>query len=347
MKIRFVKYAVVVLLFSLLLPHNAAAWWWDRGAQCYDVASRENGGYLNVLSFNILFFSEVASVETRLQPIVDFISTFGQPIDLIFLQEVVGGKLALSGGTNSAELLKEMLSDVGLEYNLRTAFEVGVPGVFYTGNATLSRCKIKYSFVKRLPREFEIEILGHRIKLPRNVQMTRIKIPGFGKFSAYNTHLCAYCCPFERQLQLIEMLDFIEGVENFIPGDNPVILAGDFNIDRFRQTEPGCGSDSDLYDQIIAASFNDAYADATGENLDDLCSPDDPPHGDVHCTVEVTALDSPYGTLGTPRRIDYIFEENFGTASAGMVFFNSVVGGSPTDVTSDHAAVFVRIGLPQ
>jgi maltose 6'-phosphate phosphatase len=333
-------------MFSLLLPHSAAAWWWwGGGTRCDDVADR---GYLNVLSFNILFFSEVKSVEERLVPIVDFVKGFGEPIDLIFLQEVVGGKLALSGGTTSAQLLKEMLSQGpdGVEYNLRTAFEVGVPGVFYTGNATLSRCKIKYSFVKRLPREFEIEILGHRIKLPRNVQMTRIKIPGFGKFSAYNTHLCAFCCPSERQVQLIEMLDFIEGVENFIPGDNPVILAGDFNIDRFRLTEPGCGSDRDLYDQIIAASFNDAYADANGEDLDDLCSPDDPPHRDVHCTVEVTALDSPYGTLGTPRRIDYIFEQDFSTASAGMVYFNPVVGGSPTEVTSDHAAVFVKIWLP-
>jgi maltose 6'-phosphate phosphatase len=337
------KYSVLLAAFLFLLPSNASAWWLNSGPQCEDVAGR---GYINVLTFNILFFSEEASVETRLEPIVDFLfqqNELEDPVDFIFLQEVVGGVLALSDFTNSARRLKEMLSELEveeLEYNLRTAFEIGLPGLFYTGNAILSRCEIKFSLVKRLPRESEIEILGRVIKLPRNVQMARLKIPDFGKLNAYNTHLCAGCTAVERGEQLEALFDFMYAVENFIPGEDPILLAGDFNIDRFRTV-----GEEILYDTIINDGFVDAYAEGVpnGLTLDDLCPDEVDP--DKHCTVGVTAFD--LDGEGKARRIDYIFEKDFGEAFGSTVVFNPVIDLlEPIVSVSDHSAVLTKIRLP-
>ncbi len=343
------KYSVWLAALLFIMPSNVSAGWWNNDSQCYNVNGR---GYINVLTFNILFFSKIASVETRLEPFVEWLVDQEEPVDVIFLQEVVGGKLALSEFTNSAKVLKDLLSERGIEYNLRTAFEVGVPGVFYTGNATLSRCEIKFSIVKRLPKESEIEILGRTIKLPRNVQMTRLKIPGFGRFSAYNTHLCAGCTAVEREEQLSELFSFLNAIENFIPGGNPILLAGDFNIDRFKNE----GEEEFLYDIITdpdtGQGFTDAYAEGaetplgTEIPLNELCEDED--NADIHCTVGVTAFDSENG--GKAGRIDYIFKmgARFGNAEGSMVFFNPEApegGGGPEGLVSDHAAVFVRIPL--
>jgi maltose 6'-phosphate phosphatase len=332
------KYSVLLAAFLFLLPFNVSAWWWNSSQQCDDVADR---GYINVLTFNTLFFSEVASVETRLEPFVEWLIGQEEPVDVIFLQEVIGGALALSEFTNSAKILKDMLSDRGLEYNLRTAFEVGLPGLFYTGNAILSRCEIKFSFVKRLPRKSEIEILGRVIKLPRNVQMTRLKIPGFGKFNAYNTHLCAGCNADERGEQLFELLNFINMMEIFIPGESPILLAGDFNIDRFKNG----GEEEFLYQWIINEEFVDAYDEGTTDTLNNLC--EDEADADIHCTVGVTAFDLPPFDSGKAGRIDFIFKmgSRFGEAFDSTVFFNPGAGGEPEYLVSDHAAVLVRIPL--
>ena len=336
----FLKCTFLLVTLIFLLSSNVSGGWWNRGPQCDDIYDR---GYINVLTFNILFFSESTSVETRLEPLVDFLVEQEPDVDVVFLQEVVGGALALSQFTNSAQILKEMLSNEGLEYNLKTAFEVGIPGVFYTGNAILSRCEIKFSIVKRLPRESEIEILGQVIKLPRNVQMARLKIPGFGKFNAYNTHLCAFCNDDERGDQLDELFNFMHTVENFIPGTNPILLAGDFNIDRFR-SDVGSLSYGNLYNWIIGEGFFDAYAESPSKTLEDLC--EDVNNPDEHCTYGVSAFDYPGG--GEAGRIDYIFRQGFGSASFGEVFFNPVVpvpDSEPVEFVSDHSAVLVRIPL--
>lgn len=323
--------SILLAFFFFLLPSNVSAGWWNSGPQCDDIVDR---GYINVVTFNILFFSEVASVETRLQPFVDWLVDQTESVDVIFLQEVVGGKLALSEFTNSARLLKDMLLAEGVEYNLRTAFEIGVPGVFYSGNAILSRCEIKFSFVKRLPRTSEIEILGQVIEVPRNVQMTRLKIPGFGKFNAYNTHLCAGCDAGEREEQLLELFNFIDTIENFIPGENPILLAGDFNIDRIKNAE------EPLYQSIIEEEFVDAYAEyfVSTDLLDTLC--EDENDSDEHCTVGNTYFDSI--EQGKASRIDYIFRKGFGVTSFAEVFFNNLDSDPPV---SDHSAVLTEIPL--
>ena len=329
MKVRcnFLKYTLLLATFILLLSSNVSAGWWNTGPECDDVSGR---GYLKVLTFNILFLSESYDVRTRLEPLAAFLNDQNPPVDVIFLQEVVGGSLALSEFTNSARILKDMLSD---EYNLKTAFEVGIPGVFYTGNSILSRCEIKFSVVKRLPRESEIEILGQVIKLPRNVQMARLKIPDFGKFNAYNTHLCAFCNADERGDQLDVLFNFMDTVENFIPGTNPILLAGDFNIDIFTNDTVDSIRYGNLYHWIVSSEgFDDAYAELiSGPLCDDL---------DVHCTFGAanTFFD------GDPGRIDYIFKKRFGDTYNAQVIFNSEVGDVSAPV-SDHSGVLVEILL--
>jgi len=294
-------------------------------------------------------------VETRLEPVVQFLKDQAgiemEPVDLIFLQEVVGGELALSDAPNSAKYLQERLAAERLEYNLRTAFEIGIPGLFYTGNSILTRCEIKFSLVKRLPRESEIEIFDRVIKLPRNVQMARIKIPGLGKFNIYNTHLCAGCKVNERGEQLAKLFDFLWKLERFIPGNNPILLAGDFNIDLFRDKSPGetFGPEMALYEAITANGFIDAYAEFfDDQNLKTLCPEED--NGDVHCTVGTTAFD--IYDPGNASRIDYVFRKGFGPAFAAEVFFNpKAYITEPANLTepivpvSDHSAVLVRIPL--
>ena len=326
------KYIFLLTTLIFLLTSSVSAGCWNTGPQCDDVSGR---GYLKILTFNILFFSESDDVRTRLEPLVTFLNEQEPPVDVIFLQEVVGGSLALSEFTNSAKILKGMLSD---EYNLKTAFEVGIPGVFYTGNAILSRCEINFSMAKRLPRESEVEILGQVIKLPRNVQLARLKIPVFAKVNAYNTHLCAGCSADERGDQLDELFNFMHTVENFIPGENPILLAGDFNIDRLTSDveSPSYGN---LYNWIIGEGFVDAYAEyiinSDSETLDDLCDV-----LDVHCTYGAAY---PYFT-GDAGRIDYIFKKLFSDTKDARVIFNSEVGAISAPV-SDHSGVLVEIWL--
>jgi maltose 6'-phosphate phosphatase len=221
--------------------------------------------------------------------------------------------------------------------------------LFFTGNSILNRCKIKFSIVKRLSRESEIEIFGRVIKLPRNVQMARIKVPGFGKLNAYNTHLCAGCSIDERDEQLGELFDFLDLIENFIPGTDPILLAGDFNIDIFKDKgQDDFGPEKEaLYEDITDRGFVDAYAEVFGDpslpgTLLGLCRNED--DGDVHCTVGITAFDEL--DPGNASRIDYVFRWGFGSATAAEVFFNPTVDNNePDELVADHSAAYIEIPL--
>jgi maltose 6'-phosphate phosphatase len=219
-----VMIAVCPILF--FLPQGNSAQWQKGNPQCYEVAVR---GYLNVLTINILF-SEVENRDTRLEIIGDFAAE--NNVDVILIQEVVGGFLADT--ENSAEDLRNiLLTKHHLDYNLKTAFETGVPGILATSNALLSRCGIRFNLVKRLPRGTEIVINGRPVKLARNVMMSRLNIPFIGRINVYNTHLCAACDIDERDEQLEVLLDFLNTVEKLIPGEDLNILGGDFNFDLF------------------------------------------------------------------------------------------------------------------
>lgn len=327
MRVFFIAIIFSVLFLSGCISHRPG----DGGGgeplvQCGDVAGR---AHLNILTANLLF-SETKTRDQRLDAITDFAAD--TPVDIILLQEVVGGVLVDTA--NSALDLQGKLREKGGEYDLHTAFEIGLPGALVLANAVLSRCDIEEKMSKRLPLTAELEFRGHAIKLPRNVMMTRIDIPGFGKLNVYNTHLCAKCAADEMGKQLDVLLAFVSDMEGFFPGKNPIVLGGDFNIDRLR-TEPF--DEKPFYDRIVNAGFIDAYAE--DRLLDNLCK--DTVVADVHCTVGVSSLDEG----DSARRIDYIFSNGLAGSRESRVVFNSLVDSDQPTV-SDHAGVFVSLALP-
>lgn len=286
----------LLILFVSLLHTNLS---WSAETKCADVWKR---GHLNVLTINLALF-EIARRDERLQNLAEFAATKaldGEPIDVILLQEGVAGNLARTSNGSPSDL-KDKLQAHGLFYDLETATELGIPGVFTTGNAILSRCEIRFKFSKFLPTTSEkiafegIGALGIPIK--RNVMAIRVEIPGapkrFREINIYNTHLCAGgggiaeidgiivnisgCSVDERENQIVKLLEFLKISEQFFSyfGKNPHILGGDFNIDNFRDGEPRqFGPEKRLYDTILDAGFIDAYAQSQLDNgilLEDLC----------------------------------------------------------------------------
>ncbi|WP_430233240.1 endonuclease/exonuclease/phosphatase family protein [Nitrosomonas communis] len=321
-----------IFILSCIVIFNCAGQTLENGSgsvplvQCGDVTSRK---HLNILSINLLF-SEVETRNQRLDAIAEFAAK--TPVDVILLQEVVDG--ALVHTTNSALDLQEKLRAQTHNYDLHTAFEVGLSGLLVVANAVLSRCEIDYEISKRLPHASELEFLGHDIKLRRNVMMTRINIPGSGKLNIYNTHLCTKCAAHELNAQLDVLLPFIDEIEGLFPQGNPVILGGDFNIDHFRIAP---FEERPFYERIINAGFTDAYAQ--DRPLEDLCAEGGQP--DIHCTVGVSTLD----VGAAARRIDYIFVKKVKGVLESRVVFNTLVDPNQPTV-SDHAGVFVSIALP-
>ena len=293
---------------------------------CDDVADR---GHLNLLTINLLF-SETDTRDSRLDAIADYAADAS--IDVILLQEVAGGVLV--GTANSALDLQGKLRERGRGYDLQTAFETGLPGLLTVANAVLSRCEIDFKMTKRLPKASELEFKGHNIKLPRNVMMTRLNIPEFGLINVYNTHLCAKCSADELDAQLQTLLAFIDEAENFSAQANPIILGGDFNIDRFRVDPFG---ERPFYNKIIETGFTDAYV--VGRSLENLCA--NTAFADQHCTVGVSTLDAG----DSARRIDYFFVKALNRVLRSSVVFNNLVDENQTGV-SDHAGVFISVELP-
>ncbi len=294
-------YLTILLLFFFYANTSKA-----EEARCSDVWDR---GHLNVLTIN-LALSEISRRDERLESLAEFANTnalAGEPIDVFLLQEGVAGNLVGTGG--SPRDLKNKLRERGLVYNLKTAFEAGIPGVLTTENAILSRCKIKFKFFKFLPitsEQIEIEAFGDAaIPISRNLMLARIKIPGapkrFRKMNIYNTHLCAGssgsfvldgitvnatgCTVDERDSQVTSLLKFIKKAERFFSffREKPHILGGDFNIDNFRGGEPEqFGIEKPLYDSITNSGFIDAYAESQMDNgilLEDLCVRREEPFG--------------------------------------------------------------------
>lgn len=297
----------------------------ERPAACPDVV---RSGTLNLMTINLLF-SEVDERDERLATIAEFAAD--NRIDVLLLQEVVSGRLVDT--ESSARDLQDILADEhALNYDLRTAFEAGIPGLLLVGNATLSRCEILFRRVRHLPKASELEIRGRAFGLLRNVLMIRLALPDFGELSVYNTHLCARCPVSERDEQSTAALDFIGEVEDTLPGSDPVVFGGDFNIDIFRDD----GVERPLYDRIIERGLIDTAAAI--EDLEQLC--EDPDAPDEHCTVDVSELN---GT--SSRRIDYLFAKGFGEVQSNRAVFNPRVDPRQPTV-SDHAAVVTSIALP-
>jgi maltose 6'-phosphate phosphatase len=142
------------------------------------------------LTINLLF-SEITDRTLRLETIADFVKNQAEPIDVIFLQEVVSGSLV--GTKSSARDLNNALAARGLTYYLSSRIEEGLPGIFTEGIAILSRHKIVFSLSHTLPFVEIVNFNGLNIPLRRIVLMDRIDIADYGKTDIYNTHLCSEC----------------------------------------------------------------------------------------------------------------------------------------------------------
>jgi maltose 6'-phosphate phosphatase len=291
---------------------------------------------INLLTINLLF-SEVDDRNKRLRAIADYVAV--NQVDVLLLQEVVGGELVNT--ENSAEDLKDLLRDeYNLNYFLRTAFEVGVPGLLSTANAILSRFEIEFRDSHRLPWVTEEEFLGFKVKLPRNVILTRLLIPDFGEVDIFNTHLCARCSSSDREDQLDEVLGFIQKFQNDAGAPRPTVLGGDMNFDLFANN----GDERFLYDKVLLAGFSDAYAnfiiaaERGRETLETLC--ENKNNADEHCTVGVSDLNG-----SNARRIDYLFARDFGPPVKSQVVFNPNAPNGVPPTVSDHAAVVADLLL--
>jgi endonuclease/exonuclease/phosphatase family metal-dependent hydrolase len=134
-------------------------------------------------------------------------------------------------------------------------------------------------------------------------------------------------------------MNFVRTVEWFIPGNNRIILGGDFNI-------PDALIGSGLapeYDLIISNGFTDSYSAYNACADNHCCHAED--SANTGCTYAVEG--NPYAfNLFThepedPVRIDYIFLKNVSDIIGSEVIFNL----NPFWV-SDHSAVLTKIALP-
>ncbi len=298
-------------------------------ANCDDVVHRGDQGHLNILTLNLLF-SEFKDREARLETIADFIAQGREPVDVILLQEAVGG--LLSGTVNSSLDLKQLLAERGLPYDHSFRIENGLQNIFSEGNAILSRCEILSTIHKSLPFVREVFLDGFEVPLKRIVMMSRIHIPDWGDLNIYNTHLCAYCTPKERLDQAEILMGFIENIENELPDGSPMILGGDFNIDL------NIPEDFPSYQLITQSGLTDTYADDHG-CISCCSSPIDP-----GCTFAVEG--NPYAMnpfTGQPEnaaRIDYVFIKGEKLSTGGStVVFNSAPW------VSDHSGVLTQINF--
>ncbi len=342
MKASFHRFSIGLILVTLLSARSG-------NAACEDAATR---GSLNVLTINILY-SEFKTLDTRLNNIAQFVADqFGadppEPVDVIALQEVVGGRLAdalarrlghTSIRQDTAENLRVILAQqFGLDYQSARALANGVPGVLAVYNATLSRCSIEFSLAKRLPPVEEIHVQGREIKLPRSVLMSRISIPEAGMINVYNTHLCSDCREEERSYQAQSLIDFVQGVDAVFP-DISSILAGDFNINVASVAD----LNNPVYRLIRGAGFVDSYAESNPSTTTFCSEPEGGPR--QGCTIGVSRIGGllPNNTADHPARIDFIFFNREGLqVQHSRVVFNPLVAGDTTPSVSDHSAVFTE-----
>lgn len=317
---------MTVILFFLFPIYSA----WPAASVCPDVASR---GYINVLTINLLF-SEIEDRDLRLTRIANFVkqeAQQGNPIDVILLQEMAGG--ILEDTTNSSIDLWKLLHARSLNYNLRYTMANGISPLLSVGNSILTRCGIKFAFAMTLPVESEEVFEDFQIPLKRKVIMASIIVPGFGNISIYDTHLCSGCTGSERLQQAQVLMAYVRAVEKKLPGENPIILGGDFNTDL------NIADNVPVYNLVTGSGFIDTYA---AYNICTVCCTPSDVSG---CTFAVPgnpfAFDLITNEPEVAARLDYIFAKGF-----GAVLKSEVVFKGDSLWASDHSGVLSQINLP-
>ena len=341
---------IVLLSLVLVLQSCASKRQPPLSAECPDVSKT---GQLNVLTLNTLFDAPAAVREKSWTDIAQF--AVANNVHALLLQEAVLTDVdrlqKLLGTSDSARDLQRVLNQHSPEpYDLRVAWETGVPLVLTTANAILSRCSITRHFSTFLPLESEMVFQGVQLKITRNVQVTYLDIPGYGSLHLYNTHLCSACSVEGLRQQVEALLGFSQSVEGKVRG-NHVVLSGDLNLDLSKGV-----AEQAIYETITRAGFRDVYAEyrktTFGDALETLCWNGVP---DVHCTDGVSpvqgVIDRRTGAgFSRPTRIDYLFLHGADTVKLSQVVFdpgNTATGPihSSEPAVSDHSAVFTQITL--
>jgi maltose 6'-phosphate phosphatase len=335
----------LVLLSSCSTPRSL-----ETTANCPDI---EKNGQLNVLTLNTFYDAPAAIRRQSWGDLVKFI--VDHKVHVVVLQEAVLSDVdriqKILGTADSAKDLQRILNERSPEpYELREAWETGVPLVLTTANAILSRCTVTRHFSTFLPIESEETFEGVDLKVTRNVQVAQITLPGHGTLHVYNTHLCSACSPDSLKRQVDALLNVVVRVEGRAAG-HQVLLGGDFNLDVTKGAPERA-----VYETITGSGFRDVYAEYRqaqfGQERSTLCR-----NGvaDIHCTDGVSPLRGVIGgatdaAFSRPARLDYLFVRGPGSVKSSRVVFNPGNRATgPIDpaepAVSDHSGVFAEILL--
>ncbi len=186
---------------------------------------------LNLLSYNIWASSEYSAQEinTRMEEMPNVLSGY----DVLVLTEVLDKNID-----------KKLLNKIATEYPYQSKdiFEVG--RLIASGIRVLSHWPVEDKQYLKFNAYNAAQCI-----ITRGV--TYMKINKQGKpYHIFATHPQAFDDAESREgrlLQLQEMRDFIKGMN--IPADEPVILAGDFNINKI-----GLPADRDYMETILSAT---------------------------------------------------------------------------------------------
>ncbi len=328
-KIPFRPAAFFIILTAILLFSLSSC---SSSLQNEQNAEASEKKHLNVITLN-LFFPELQDRSQRLEDFANFIAqkkVEGEPIDIIMLQEVIGG--LLSGTDNSSIDLKNLLAEKGLEYHLYFQLSNGLTGLLKVGNAILSAYEFKSTAYKTLPTTSEVPFGDFEVTLKQDVIMGTIEVPGSGRINIYNTHLCAYCESENRLVQIQALMDFIEEMETSFEGDNPVILGGDINT-AFSTSE-----ELSVYESVTNTyGFTDTYS--AYNNCSDCCSPS---YGYSGCTFAIPG--NPYAInpftdeQEEVTRLDYIFAKGIEAVKSSVVL-------DAFPWASDHSGILTEFRL--
>jgi endonuclease/exonuclease/phosphatase family metal-dependent hydrolase len=340
-----------VVTLAVLLPAGCASKRpQEPMADCPDIAAT---GQLNVLVLNTLYDAPATVRQKSWTDVAEFAAA--NKVHVLLLQEAVLSDVdhiqQLLGTSDSARDLQRVLNERSSEpYELRVAWETGVPFVLTTANAILSRCDVTRHFATFLPIESEQVFEGVKLKITRNVQVAQLNLPGYGNLHVYNTHLCSDCAIESLRQQVDAVLNFMRQVEGKATGTH-ILLGGDFNLDRAKGP-----AERAVYDGITAAGLRDVYAEYRqqqfSEARDTLCWNG---KADIHCTEGVSPLQGIItsqtgGNVSTPQRIDYLFLGRAGSVTSSKVVFNPGTAATgpinPSQpAVSDHSGVFAQITL--
>jgi maltose 6'-phosphate phosphatase len=344
------RLAFAVIALGLVCSGCASKRSQEPVADCPDIATT---GRLNVLTLNTLYDAPASIRQKAWNDIAEF--AVAQKIHVLMLQEAVLSDVdriqKLLGTSDSARDLQRVLNERSSEpYELRVAWETGVPLVLTTANAILSRCDVTRHFATFLPVESEEAFEGIDLKITRNVQVAQMSLPGYGTLHVYNTHFCAACSSESLERQVRAVLEFVERVEGKAAGSH-VILGGDLNLDLAKGAP-----EQAVYEIITRAGFRDVYAEyrraQIGDAPDTLCWNG---KADIHCTDGVSPLQGLIAqrtgaAFSKPARIDYLFLRDADAVHLSRVVFNpGNTATGPIDpsesAVSDHSGVLAEITL--